>query len=244
MRPDARDKIADPGGSYSAPSQVLEDKALTVEDKVRVLNAFVLDAKLMSTVTSDQADNQGAARLLQAATKALETLQDGPKAAADDGRGRVSFRRILVALNTDDPLVDRVLETAREMAGQFEASIRFLTVVPPAVSNIPNVAYGPAGAAALLPDPLEQSSAQLVEHHRKNADRLLANFAPLGDGRHAIRRGICDDEIVRYAAEWPADLLIMGSHKHGWLSGLFRDSTTQAVINRIGCAVLLVSEAG
>ncbi len=244
MRPDARDKIADPGASYGAPSEVLEDGTLTMEEKIRVLNAFVLDAKMMSSVVSDRDGDGdgGAAELLQAATRALETLQADVVPGDGAGAGPVCYQRILVALDTDDPLVDRVLQTARDMARLSQASIRFLTVVPPAISALPNVAYGPIGAAAILPDPLDQSAEELTEHHRKNADRLLASFAPLGGGRHAIRRGIRDDEIVRYAAEWPADLLIMGSHRHGWLSGLFHDNTTQGVLNRIRCAVLLVSE--
>ncbi|MBK0328516.1 universal stress protein [Rhodobacteraceae bacterium F11138] len=245
MRPDTRAKISDPGARYASPSQVLEDETLTTEDKIDVLNAFVLDAKLLASVGTENDTTPG---LLQDATKALESLQDAQQTATpprktDAPVSQMSYRKILVALDTDDPLVDQILETAREMARLCQAKIRFLTVVPSAATAVPNVAYGPAGAAAVLPEPLEQANEQLAEHHRKNADRLLASFAPLGNGRHAIRRGICDDEIVRYASEWPADLLIMGSHKQGWLEALFRDSTTRAVINRIGCAVLLVPDS-
>lgn len=55
-----------------------------------------------------------------------------------------------------------------------------------------------------------------------------------------IRIGREYNEILDHLAEHPADLLVLGRHGHGGLSGMFASHVVDKVVGRAPCAVLVV----
>ena len=81
--------------------------------------------------------------------------------------------------------------------------------------------YADECGAALAP-----ASAVLAEHGVRHEQ-----VTKIGDAAH---------EIVRYAAEWNADLVAMGRHGHSAIAGLLMGSVTQKVLATIKLPVLLL----
>lgn len=57
---------------------------------------------------------------------------------------------------------------------------------------------------------------------------------------YEIRKGIAGEEIVSFAKECDADMIVMGAYGHSKLRELVLGSTTSYVINHAGCPALLV----
>ncbi len=55
----------------------------------------------------------------------------------------------------------------------------------------------------------------------------------------SIRRGWAADEILREAAAWQADLIVLGSRGHGLLATALLGSVSAAVVDRAQCPVLV-----
>lgn len=60
----------------------------------------------------------------------------------------------------------------------------------------------------------------------------------------ASRTGVPAQEIVRYAAELPADLIVMGTHGVGGFQHLMLGSVAEKVLRRASCPVLTVPPRG
>jgi len=83
MANDARiaEIIADPTKRYQSPQQVLDDPALDLEDKRRILESWKTDAQLLSTATNENmTGGDSPLPVLQDVNLALEKLEklNGP----------------------------------------------------------------------------------------------------------------------------------------------------------------------
>jgi nucleotide-binding universal stress UspA family protein len=84
---------------------------------------------------------------------------------------------------------------------------------------------------------------------RYYADESSAALAPAGEAlaesgiryEQVARIGEPAHEIVRYAAEWNADLVAMGRHGHSHIAGLLMGSVAQKVLAIITIPVLLLA---
>jgi len=245
------EKIKDPCSIYDSPKKVLTDESLDQSDKLKVLKSMELDAKLISVATAEGMDGNGDINPygLPAIKEAILSIDSDSsdqtptdKSEAVGNANKFPYRRILVALETDDNLIDEILSTAIELSHEANATIRFLTIVP----EIP-VVVGNAGYMTVV-DPvvphIEQQKLveESVKAKQEKGRDILEDFAPVGDSRHVVRRGVLVDEIVKYAEEWPADLLVMGAHNQNWFERLFRSKASSQVVDHVHCAVLIVPE--
>ena len=55
-----------------------------------------------------------------------------------------------------------------------------------------------------------------------------------------IREGHAPSEVVRYAEEWDADLIVVGTRGGGRLVHFLRGSTAEDIMQRSKCPVLVV----
>ena len=246
MSVENKDKIAHPTKTYASPDDVLGDDSLSDDEKKKVLKSMELDAKLESVATAEGMTDDPDVHSLKAIKKALLSIDEEMADHASDKVGnanRFPYRRILVALETDDTLVDEILSTAIEFSHEANSSIRFLTVVSQVPEEVSAAAHLPAVDPTI---PLEQQEklAQAEVAKEKTAGRdLLDSFEPLGDSKHVVRRGVLEEEIIKYATRWPADLLIMGAHSRSWFEKILTNPTSAKVLDGVGCAVLIVPEA-
>jgi len=83
------------------------------------------------------------------------------------------------------------------------------------------------------------------EQRRMMEGRLHALARELGsDVQVATALGAPHQEIVRLARERPADLIVMATHGRGFVSHALLGSTTERVLRRAPCPVVVVRDAG
>ena len=141
-----------------------------------------------------------------------------------------TIRTVLVTTDFSDTS-KRAFGLARQVAEKFEAKIVALHVqelqLPPLV-----VEYAGAG----LPE--------IVYRHEEQGREMLEELAQqLGTGvKTVVVSGTPHLEIVRIAEEQDVDMIIMATHGRGFFSHAVLGSTTERVIRRAPCPVLVVRE--
>lgn len=140
------------------------------------------------------------------------------------------FQRILIAI--DDSLqAESALDVGVALARDLHAQVLLVHVVNPAV------AY--AGAGELL------ATDVLTDLRQQGQDLLLRTRMRAGEGVAkdcALLEGPAAREIVEAAAEWDADLIVMGTHGRGRVASFLMGSTAQEVIRDARCPVLAVPD--
>lgn len=71
-------------------------------------------------------------------------------------------------------------------------------------------------------------------------ERDLWPLLPIPDNHKVIRHGSVVETIASEATAWSADVLVVGSHGKGWVDRLLIGSVTEALLNDLPAAVLVV----
>jgi nucleotide-binding universal stress UspA family protein len=141
----------------------------------------------------------------------------------------MSFRKILVAVD-ESAFAARAADVGFELARSLGAEVAIIHVVDPAVD-----AYAPEGGMPV---------SQLVTLAQQDGRRLLAAFAQRAALQPALHEfihvGKTATEIVKAAKDWPADLIVIGSHGRGGIDRLLLGSVAEAVMRHAVCPVLVV----
>lgn len=137
---------------------------------------------------------------------------------------RTALTRVLVAVDLS-AAAGRTLATGVELARALAARVRVLHVIEP-------IRY----TAVVLRAPdvrafLERSRAALV--------RMVARFG-IPESDLVVRRGVPADAIVAEAAEWRADLVVVGAQGKGFVDRLLIGSTTESLLERSPASLLVV----
>lgn len=144
----------------------------------------------------------------------------------------MSFRKVLVAVD-ESTFAAHAADVGFDLARSLGAAVAIIHVVDPAV-----VAYAPEGG---IP------ANDLIALAQQDGKRLLNAFSqraalqppPL----EFIPVGKSATEIVKAAKEWPADLIVIGSHGRGGVKRLLLGSVADAVMRHATCPVLVVRGA-
>ena len=144
----------------------------------------------------------------------------------------MSFRKILIAVD-ESAFAAHATDVGFELARSLGAEVALVHAVDPAV-----VAYAPEGG---IP------ASELVALAQQDGRRLLAAFAQRASFQPAplefIHVGKTATEIVKAAKDWPADLIVIGSHGRGGVNRLLLGSVAEAVMRQAACPVLVVRTA-
>jgi nucleotide-binding universal stress UspA family protein len=140
----------------------------------------------------------------------------------------MSFRRILLAVD-DSPSAAHAADVAIELARSLGSEIALIHAIDPTLGYAPGSGVPPADLLKLA----EQEGKRLLAEFRARVTlgRPALEFAPLGTPA---------DAIVSAAGQWPADLIVLGSHGRGGLSRLMLGSVAEAVMRHAPCPVLVV----
>lgn len=141
--------------------------------------------------------------------------------------GMTSYQRILVAVDLS-PDSDQVCVRAREVAKKYTAKLHLLHVV----EYIP---VEPMGEALL---PSVEVSDDLVASATTRL-QSLATEHQLGDAPRVVRVGNIKAELVQYAEEINADLVVLGSRERHGLAILV-NYTEDTILHAAPCDVLAV----
>lgn len=141
--------------------------------------------------------------------------------------------KTIVALVDFSDATFKVLKQVHKVAKAFESKVTLLHVVPmePVVVDL--------GLAS--PTVLREASPESVSEDHAKLEELRQSLAKFGiDATARQLTGGTADAVMAEIKQLDADLVVMGSHKHGALYDFFVGSVTSDVLKRMTCPVLLV----
>jgi len=171
--------------------------------------------------------------LLGSTAEKVARMAECPVLVATEPRSR-PFARILVAVDVS-PHSRQVLENAARIAVADDAKVRALHVHEMFEEAIMHVAMMSLGDA-------EHRAAEIEESVRRQLERYVEDVKD----RHGIvaeervRMGAAGPQIIEEAEEWDADLLIMGTHGHGFFHRLVIGSRSLHVLRHLERTTMLV----
>jgi nucleotide-binding universal stress UspA family protein len=140
------------------------------------------------------------------------------------GDSQAPIRRVLAA--TDLSAAARpTIEAAERFAGLVGAELRVMSVLEP------------------LPVIPEAPNYDLTHYYAMMEDQVAHTVWPLVQSPKAekvTRYGTAVETILQEATDWPADLVVVGSHGKGWVDRLLIGSVTERLLNRLPTSLLVV----
>jgi len=141
----------------------------------------------------------------------------------------LSFRAIVVPTDFSDHSL-RALPYALGLAEKYGAEIKILYVNEPAL-QVSDMAWVGVDDRALKDEHVSDA--------RKNMDRIVRDqIPPEASAEAVVRSGDAVEEIIQFAEEAGADLIVMATHGRGGLSHILMGSTAEQVIRKASCPVL------
>ncbi len=145
---------------------------------------------------------------------------DRPLIAVGEREGPV--RRILVALDLSEASRPTLL-AARRLARLWDAELRVLHVVEPV--RVP----------VTIPFVLDE--VEITRQAEAAFARLARAASGTPQGEWLVRRGPAVQVITDLAAEWAADLVVVGSHGKGWVDRVLIGSATERLLGALPTAI-------
>jgi nucleotide-binding universal stress UspA family protein len=139
------------------------------------------------------------------------------------------FRNILVPIDIgEQDVAAESIAAAVELAKAFDGNLRLIHVASPII---------PASPMAVIP----QSVYDEIGVYEKSQLETLAGAIDRPSNRvsTAVRIGGVYPELLAEAAEWPADLIVVGAHRRSMATFLL-GSTAAALSRHAKCTVMIV----
>jgi nucleotide-binding universal stress UspA family protein len=143
-----------------------------------------------------------------------------------------AFRTILVATDFSESSQD-AFDVALGIARDTGADVHVLYVVPDPL-NLPWVVEG-AGM-----DFIELQRTWMADARRELTHLLTGRAVDPAKVKGTVALGTPAVEILRHAAHWKTDLIVVGSHGRGTMGRLLLGSVAQKVLHEAGCPVMVV----
>jgi len=141
------------------------------------------------------------------------------------------MKPIMAAIDFSD-VTGAVVDSAIRFAGVFDADLILLHVADPDPDFV-GYGTGPQSVRDQRAHCYHDEHRRLQEIEKTVRAREVACSSLLIQGPVA-------EKILEQAAQHEADLLVMGSHGHGSLHRLIAGSSTQGVLRKASCPVLVV----
>jgi nucleotide-binding universal stress UspA family protein len=134
-----------------------------------------------------------------------------------------AFRRVLVAADLSTA-AGPTLGLAERFAKLVGAQLRVLTVLEP-LPDLPGIPpVDPTEYFALAQETLERDIWPLVD--TPGVEKI-------------VRHGTVVDTVLREAADWGADVVVVGSHGKGWAQRVLLGSVTESLVNHLPTSLLV-----
>ncbi|MCH5718306.1 universal stress protein [Niabella hibiscisoli] len=149
------------------------------------------------------------------------------------------MKNIITALDLQGQ-TELIVNKAVEMADKFGASLHLVHVVAPVGTYIATNLVDPLAGmeTALLPNELD-----LIETHKNIANEKLDKIEVQLKSGEVIRKvlfGLVEDEVVNYATEAGADMIVIGTHQHSGLSRLLNGETSVRILHEAQIPILVI----
>ena len=143
---------------------------------------------------------------------------------------KVTFKKILVGVDASEPSA-RAVRVASSMAVEMAAEVMLVHVV----MRIGTTNGDGTESRARLQTAARRKGQTLLRQARKG-------FDPATVVGESLCEGIAADEMLRRAATWGAQLIIVGAHGQSRLGRLILGSTADAVARGAHCPVVTVGD--
>jgi nucleotide-binding universal stress UspA family protein len=140
----------------------------------------------------------------------------------------MSFTRILIAVDPSEIGIHATL-VGLELASALGAQIAFVHVIAPDISE--GAWFAVASPELTLPPDHAISQVLASLRGRAPIPTETAKFVPVGDPV---------ESIAEVARDWPADLVVIGSHGRDSLDRVLLGSVAEGVARHAPCPVLIV----
>jgi nucleotide-binding universal stress UspA family protein len=145
----------------------------------------------------------------------------------DSATGDISLRNVLVAYDFS-PHSELALQYALILAQQYQAGLHMLHVLPPPISDQPEIAW----VGQETNTPYHQAARQLQE-------AVPAETHLWSSVKHAVQYGQPYGEILAYAQNNEIDLIAMGAHGSGFGLHTLFGSNVDRVLRQARCPLLV-----
>lgn len=142
------------------------------------------------------------------------------------------FKKILVAID-GEPIAAHAADIGAELARLAGAEMAFVHVIDAALINAADTGIQPAVLAASA----KEDARKLINDFRKRLPQPLTAL-------EFVQIGSPLAEIVNAAKDWPADLIVIGSHGRGGIKRALLGSVAEGVMRHAPCPVLVVRAKG
>lgn len=133
---------------------------------------------------------------------------------------------------------DEAITAVRRWPTFSKSAIRVISVAHSSVAWWPVLTPSTGSQVA---EGLAQAEAAAVARHREVASGAHAQLWGTGASvDEEVRIGHPATEVVAAAREWPADLIVLGSHGRSAIGRLLLGSVARAVLHHADCSVLIV----
>ncbi|HVN39140.1 MAG TPA: universal stress protein [Myxococcota bacterium] len=140
----------------------------------------------------------------------------------------MTFRRILIAVD-ESAVAAHAADAGLELARAVDGEVAFVHAIDPALGRAPDTGFSAAQLVAMA----EREGKELVAQFRQRASLRSPPLAFVPVGRPGA-------EIVKVAEDWPADVIVIGSHGRGGATRLLVGSVAESVMRHAPCPVLVV----
>lgn len=144
----------------------------------------------------------------------------------------MGFQRVLIALD-GSPASVHAGEVGAEIARSLHAEIALVHAVDPALGSLPESGVSPKD----LMRSAENEGRQLLATFRHASGLLMPSF-------DFVEAGTPVHVIMKAAANWRADMIVIASHGRGGVTRLVLGSVAEGVMRQSTCPVLVVRAAG
>jgi nucleotide-binding universal stress UspA family protein len=134
-----------------------------------------------------------------------------------------AFRRVLVAADLS-AAAGPTIRLAERFASLVGAELRVVSVFEP----LPDLAGFPS------PDPTEYFALA-----QETLEKEVWPLVQTPGTEKLVRHGTVVDTLLREAADWKADVLVVGSHGKGWAQRVLLGSVTEQLINQLPTSLLV-----
>jgi len=204
------------------PNGLLEQMEIRVGRPPAVLSAMA-ERDRADLVVLGGKHHRGIDQLTTSTTVHMVRAHDVPVLAATDRLPQV--KRVLASVDLSYA-AKPVIAMAEQWAALFGAQLRVLSVVEP-MPVVPGVS-------------LKVGDEEVYHAAEQLLDLQVWPFITRPDAETVVRRGRAAAAIADEAAQWQADLLVLGSHGKGWASRLLIGSTSERLLNLLPVSMLVV----
>jgi len=138
------------------------------------------------------------------------------------------FKKILIAVDSE-PIAAHAADIGGELARLAGAEVAFVHVIDPELVNAADTGIQPAVFAAMAKD-----------EARKLIGEFQMRLPQPATALEFVQIGSPVGEVVKAAQDWPADLIVIGSHGRGGLKRALLGSVAEGVMRQAHCPVLVV----